>query len=369
MDVVNTDVRGAAGHRGNRAERPGQLLRGFLPDAVVWAAGSPSTCSPRPSARTSTPTSGQGWREWGPPRTWTSSTAAWRPSTPSPRRKQTRTSTGTRTWTADTDGGVPDAVRLLEELDGEFETLLETEDIVALNAAWLRSQADLLVLDDEELDRHITERVARIPNLAERQAEAAEDELLDTPEFEMIIRELCAVAGHTLLKITMGDPNYEHDGQTALAWHFTTDQGEFLMLDDEQEAVMIHPDTKEILAAVEFEDARTAEPAVPAAGIAADCPALVPGGGGDHVTGRSHEIPDAADALARDVPGGQILGVVVHGHPVDGQLLLAIGGGNGAHGAGDAVDRWGVGAARTGGHASRQPPVQALVPESLTSFV
>lgn len=155
----------------------------------------------------------------------------------------------------DADGGVPDAVRLLEELDGDFETLLETENIVALNAAWLRSQADLLVLGDEELDRHIAERVSRIPNLAERQAEAAEDDLLDTPEFEMIIRELCAVAGHTLQKITMGDPNYEHEGQTALAWHFTTDQGEFLMLDDEQEAVMIHPDTKEILAAVEFEDA------------------------------------------------------------------------------------------------------------------
>lgn len=155
---------------------------------------------------------------------------------------------------ADVDAGVPDAVRLLEELDGDFETLLETEDIIALNASWLRSQADLLVLDDEELDRHIAERVSRIPNLAERQAEAAEDELLDTPEFEMIIRELCSVAGHTLLKITMGDPNYEHNGQTALAWHFTTDQGEFLMLDDDREAVMIHPDTKEILAAVEFEE-------------------------------------------------------------------------------------------------------------------
>lgn len=156
---------------------------------------------------------------------------------------------------ADLDGGtdVPAAVRLLEELDGEFEALLETEDITALNAAWLRGQADLLVLDEEELDRHIAERVSRIPDLAERQAEAAEDDLLDTPEFEMIIRELCDVAGHTLLKITMGDPNYDHAGQTALAWHFTTDQGEFLMLDDDQQAVMIHPDTKEILAAVEFE--------------------------------------------------------------------------------------------------------------------
>jgi len=157
---------------------------------------------------------------------------------------------------ADLDGGtdgVPDVVGLLEELDSEFETLLETEDIVALNAAWLRSLADLLVLDEQELDRHIAERVSRIPNLAERQAEAAEDDLLDMPEFEMIIRELCDVAGHTLVKITMGDPNYDHDGQTTLAWHFTTDQGEFLMLDDEREAVMIHPATKEIVAAVEFE--------------------------------------------------------------------------------------------------------------------
>ena len=156
---------------------------------------------------------------------------------------------------ADLDGGtdVPAAVRLMGELDGEFETLLETEDITALNAAWLRGQADLLVLDEEEIDRHIAERVSRIPDLAERQAEAAEDDLLDMPEFEVIIRELCEVAGHTLLKITMGDPNYDHDGQTTLAWHFTTDQGEFLMLDDEREAVMIHPDTKEILAAVEFE--------------------------------------------------------------------------------------------------------------------
>lgn len=154
-----------------------------------------------------------------------------------------------------TDGidGVPPAVRVLEELDGEFEALLETEDITALNAAWLRGQADLLVLDEEELDRHIAGRVSRIPNLSERQAEAARDDLLDTPEFEVIIRELCNVAGHTLLKITMGDPNYEHDGETTLAWHFTTDQGEFLMLDDEQEAVMIHPGTKEVLAAVEFE--------------------------------------------------------------------------------------------------------------------
>ena len=167
----------------------------------------------------------------------------------------------------DADGGaggvgaaVPDAVRQLEQLDDEFEPLLETEDIVALNAAWLRSQPDLLVLDPDELDRHIHERVSRIPNLAERQAEAAEEELRSAPEFELIIRELCEVAGHTLLKITMGDPNYDHHGDRVLAWHFTTDKGEFLMLEDDDEAYMIHPETREIIAAVEFEDDVDDEP-------------------------------------------------------------------------------------------------------------
>lgn len=150
---------------------------------------------------------------------------------------------------------VSPAVQLLEELDGEFEPLLETEDIVRLNAAWLRSQPDLLVLDDEELDRHIAERVSRIPNLAERQAEAAEEERMNVPEFELIIRELCDLAGHTLVKITMGDPNYEHDGGQSLAWHFTTDQGEFLMVEEDDEAYMIRPGTNEIVAAVEFEEA------------------------------------------------------------------------------------------------------------------
>ncbi|MFF1384280.1 hypothetical protein ACFVWT_12020 [Arthrobacter sp. NPDC058288] len=158
---------------------------------------------------------------------------------------------------ADDDGGTAaaEAVRELEELDDEFESLLETEDILALNAAWLRGQEGLLLLDGEQLELHIAERVARIPNLAERQAEAAEEALENAPEFELIIRELCDVAGQELQKITMGDPNYEHNGETVLAWHFTTDQGDFIMVEEDDEAYMISPATKEIVAAVEFEEA------------------------------------------------------------------------------------------------------------------
>jgi len=151
--------------------------------------------------------------------------------------------------------GVSDAVRRIEELDGEFESILATEDIGALNAAWLRGQEDLLVLSDDDLDAHIAGRVARLSDLAERQAAAAEEALLDAPEFEQIIRELCELAGHSLVRITMGDPNYEHNGEATLAWHFTTEQGDFLMLEDDDEAFMLNPRTQEILAAVEFDEA------------------------------------------------------------------------------------------------------------------
>ncbi|WP_461188089.1 DMP19 family protein [Arthrobacter sp. Z4-13] len=159
------------------------------------------------------------------------------------------------------DGGLddsqetPDGVLRMEELDGEFEELLETENITALNAAWLRGRPELLVLDDEEIGAYIEGLVAQIPDLPERQAQADAEALEDAPDFEIIIRELCSIADYELLKITMGDPNYLHDGEKTLAWHFSTDHGDFLMVEEEDEAFMINPETQEIVAAVEFEEA------------------------------------------------------------------------------------------------------------------
>jgi hypothetical protein len=159
------------------------------------------------------------------------------------------------------DGGLddteetPDAVLRMEELDGEFEALLERENITALNAAWLRGQAGLLVLDDEEVGAYIQQLVAKIPDLPERQAKAEAEALEDAPDFELIIRELCSIVGYELVRITMGDPNYMHDGEKTLAWHFSTDHGDFLMVEEDDEAFMINPETLEIVAAVEFEEA------------------------------------------------------------------------------------------------------------------
>lgn len=154
----------------------------------------------------------------------------------------------------DADGELPEAVQAMEDLDAEFESLLETEDLIALNAAWLRTQEGLLILNEDELTAHIAKRVAQIPDLEERRAEAEEEALENAPEFEVIIRELCDIAGYALQKITMGDPNYEHNGETVLAWHFSTDHGDFVMIEDDDEAFMLNPETKEIVAAVEFEE-------------------------------------------------------------------------------------------------------------------
>ncbi|WP_458780038.1 DMP19 family protein [Arthrobacter sp. D3-16] len=151
--------------------------------------------------------------------------------------------------------GETDGVLRMEELDGEFEELLERENITSLNAAWLRGQAALLVLDDEEVGAHIERLVVQIPDLPERQAQADAEALEDAPDFEIIIRELCSIAGYELIRITMGDPNYVHGGGKTLAWHFSTDHGDFLMVEEDDEAFMINPDTQEIVAAVEFEEA------------------------------------------------------------------------------------------------------------------
>lgn len=146
------------------------------------------------------------------------------------------------------------AVAALEELDEAFATLQEEQDIVALNAAYLKGQEGLLVLDEDGIEDEIARRVGLIEDLEERRAASENSGLEELPEFELVIRELCDVAGHELSAITMGDPNYLHHGVKTLAWRFTTDQGNYLMVEEADEAFMIDPSDGKILAAVEFEE-------------------------------------------------------------------------------------------------------------------
>ncbi|GAB3277750.1 hypothetical protein GCM10027449_17530 [Sinomonas notoginsengisoli] len=153
----------------------------------------------------------------------------------------------------DGDGDSAD-VAALEELDEHFEKLQDEQDLVALNAAWLKRQEGLLALDEDGIEDEIARRVGLIDDLAARRAAAQEENLADLPEFELVIRELCDVAGHELTAIIMGDPNYMHGGVKTLAWRFTTDQGEYLMVEDDDEALMIDPRDGSVIAIAEFEE-------------------------------------------------------------------------------------------------------------------
>ncbi|NUP73944.1 MAG: hypothetical protein HOQ07_04745 [Sinomonas sp.] len=70
------------------------------------------------------------------------------------------------------DGEPSEAVKALEALDDRFEETLDDEDLVALNAAWLRGQEGLLALDDDAIEDEIARRVGLIPDLEARRAEA-----------------------------------------------------------------------------------------------------------------------------------------------------------------------------------------------------
>jgi Domain of unknown function (DUF4375) len=143
---------------------------------------------------------------------------------------------------------------IFDEIDEDFYALNDSDDLVARNAAWLRSLPELQVIPRDGLEDYVGRRVAEIPDLPERQEAAARYLAENMPEFERIIRVLTETAGQDLEAITLGDPQFKWQGETAFAWHFTTDQGEYLMVERENEALMIDGDTREIVASVEFED-------------------------------------------------------------------------------------------------------------------
>ncbi|MGT2461887.1 DMP19 family protein [Sinomonas atrocyanea] len=150
----------------------------------------------------------------------------------------------------DADGSV--AVARAEALDDRFEALLEQEDLLALNGAWLRGQEGLLVLDEDGIEDEIARRVGLIDDLEERRAAEDRSGLTDMPDHELVIRELCDAAGHELVAVTTAAPAYLDRRGEALAWRFTTDLGEYVMVEEGDEAAMIDAEDGTVLATVEF---------------------------------------------------------------------------------------------------------------------
>ena len=128
-----------------------------------------------------------------------------------------------------------------------FYKLSKTEDLIALNAAWLRGLPCLKVMAADEIKAEVARRGAALPDREER-ARAA---LANEPRYLKLIRALIAKAGHELSRVTGGDPTHQHNGQRVLAWHFLTDKGHHYMVDADGKAVMFNGTTKEAVTEIE----------------------------------------------------------------------------------------------------------------------
>jgi uncharacterized protein DUF4375 len=135
----------------------------------------------------------------------------------------------------------------LDANNDRFYKLSETEDLIALNADWLRSLPGLKVKTVDEIAAEVARRTAALPDREERVRAALENE----PRYLKLIRALIAKAGHELSRVTAGDPNHQHNGERVVAWHFLTDKGHHYMVDADGKAVMFNGTTKEMVTEVE----------------------------------------------------------------------------------------------------------------------
>lgn len=128
-----------------------------------------------------------------------------------------------------------------------FSKLSETEDLIARNASWLRSLSVLKVMTADEIKAEVARRGAALPDREERVRAAIENE----PRYLKLIRALIAKAGHELSRLTVGDPDHQHNGERVVAWHFLTDKGHHYMVDAGGKAVMFNGTTKEMVTEIE----------------------------------------------------------------------------------------------------------------------
>jgi hypothetical protein len=127
----------------------------------------------------------------------------------------------------------------LNAINDRFFKLAKVEDLIALNAAWLRKLPGLAVMEVEEMRDEARRRGAALPDRSERIAAALENE----PRFKKLIRALCKRAGQELSCVTAGDSSHVHEGRRTLAWHFLTDRGHHYMIEADGKAIMFENDS------------------------------------------------------------------------------------------------------------------------------
>jgi hypothetical protein len=122
---------------------------------------------------------------------------------------------------------------LLNAPDQGFRAACDREDLIALNADWLRGLPELVTMPASAIDAEVRRRGEAIPERAERVREARAKE----PRDLMLERALCERAGHTFIRRTGADRMIHRRTQT-WAYFFLTDHGSYYMIDAGTKAIM-----------------------------------------------------------------------------------------------------------------------------------
>lgn len=132
---------------------------------------------------------------------------------------------------------------ILNQIEEKFDELSDTtETLSELNSQWLKQHPLLTAIDDEQIEQLLHEIEQKIPDLEQRKQIAYENR----PRYIKIIDALCEKMAMELESIHAGDPTFEYQGETYLAWYFSTNKGVFCMieLEDEQHAILFDADSE-----------------------------------------------------------------------------------------------------------------------------
>lgn len=136
---------------------------------------------------------------------------------------------------------------ILDGHNDRFFKLSKTEDLIALNAAWLRGLPGLQVKTIDDMRSEVERRAAVLRDREERKRAALENE----PRYMKLMRALSLKAGHEFSHATAGDPTHEHNGKRVLAWHFITGKGHHYMVDAGGSAAMFDGATRKLVTEID----------------------------------------------------------------------------------------------------------------------
>jgi Domain of unknown function (DUF4375) len=94
----------------------------------------------------------------------------------------------------------------LDLITNRFYNLDKEESLEKLNASWLKTLPNLLVLSSEDMKQALAARANAVPNREQRIAKARANE----PDWLKQIRALCAQAGQELSDLNAGDSTHEY---------------------------------------------------------------------------------------------------------------------------------------------------------------